>query len=185
MVAQSRQKSRARSQSRDRGRARSQSRDRGRERSQSRDRGRGRNGRGREVATRSSKPEKRGTEKGGSGRNRSLSRGRGKNQTAQIITRTRSKSKPRSRGKNEVRDKPDDRFGAVDQNYNKFVQYKEFGTNATLCCRVIAIDQIPEVTERWMVLVKVKVSLSHLPWVSNSHPSIMVRIPKPLIFLET
>lgn len=44
-----------------------------------------------------------------------------------------------------------------DENINKFVQFKQFGMLATECCRVIAIDEIPEITEKWMVLIKVKV----------------------------
>lgn len=170
MVARSRARSRARSQSRDRdrGRGRSQSYDRGLARSQSRDRGRGRSksydrglarsqsrDRGRDIPTRSSRPEKRGpVEKGA--RNRSRSRGRTKQpQTTQVMARTRSKSKPKPRSKNEIRENPE--TSETYERVNKYVQYREFGTNATECCRVIAIDQIPVVRERWMVLVKVKV----------------------------
>lgn len=64
----------------------------------------------------------------------------------------RSRSKSRSRF--DVRDAPEQ---AVDEEVNKFVQYKKFGLYATEISRVIAIDEIPDVEHSHQVVVKVKV----------------------------
>ena len=73
--------------------------------------------------------------------------------------RSRSRAFQRVRSKSraarfEVRDAAPD---VREENINKFVEYKKFGLLATDCCRVIAIDEIPEVTQKWQVIVKVKV----------------------------
>jgi len=64
----------------------------------------------------------------------------------------RSRSKSRSRF--DVRDAPEQ---AVNEEVNKFVQFKKFGLYATEISRVIAIDEIPDVEHSHQVVVKVKV----------------------------
>lgn len=76
------------------------------------------------------------------------------------MSRSRSRAIQRARSKSraarfEVRDAPPE---VSDDNINKFVQYKQFGMLATECSRIIAIDEVPEITSRSMVVVKVKVS---------------------------
>ena len=64
-----------------------------------------------------------------------------------------SQSKSRA-ARFETRDiEPD----AHEENINKYVQYQTNGLLATDVCRVIAIDEVPEVKESWQVVVKVKV----------------------------
>lgn len=97
---------------------------------------------GDEKSTRSRSMSRPSSRSGSIRRNRSRSRG---------MQRTQSKSRA---ARFEVRDAP---LEVNDENFNKFVQYTSFGQLATENCRVISIDEVPEVTEKWMVVVKVKV----------------------------
>ncbi len=89
-------------------------------------------------------------------RGRDMTRGaedmKGARSKSRAMQRVRSKSRA---ARFEVRDAP---ATIEENNINKFVQYKHFGLLATENCRVIAIDEIPEITQRWMVVIKVKVS---------------------------
>lgn len=99
------------------------------------------------------------------GQVRVVTRGRDASKGPKLgIGRARSRSRSRALGRIqsksraarfEVRDAEPELH---DDNVNKFVQFKQFGMLATECCRVIAIDEVPEITEKWMVLIKVKAS---------------------------
>ena len=107
-----------------------------------------------------------------SGRMRGLSRRQditddNKNASKMRGSRSRSRSRPftrarsKSRSRFEVREPEPER--PDEEEVNKFVQYKKFGMYATEISRVIAIDEVPEITEGRQVVVKVKVrACSHV-----------------------